>query len=152
MRRRDKELRDPEEIEDVLRRAQVIRIAICDNGKPYCIPMSFGYCNGFIYLHSAKEGRKLDLLRRNNLVCFEAEVDVEPVEAEKPCKWTMRYKCVIGIAEAHFVTEKEERRRALSCIFEHYSGRSYEFADEELENVEVIRLEIMEISGKKSPI
>lgn len=150
MRRKDKEIKDAGEIEEILRKAQVIRIAMCDNSTPYCVPMSFGYCNGSIYLHSAKKGRKLEILRANNLVCFEADVDVQLIRGGKPCDWTMSYKSVIGMAEAHFVTDEEEKRKALSCIVKHYSGESYEFSDEELKGVEVIRLDIKEISAKGS--
>jgi len=151
MGREDKEM-NAEEIEDVIRRAQVCRIAMCDEGVPYCVPVSFGYCNGRIYIHSAKKGRKLDVLRSNRLVCFELDVDVELLRiGDRPCNWTMRYRSVIGLAEAHFVTDREEKRRALSCIVKHYSGEDYYFSDEELEGVEVIRLDIREIRGKRSP-
>lgn len=152
MRRRDKEIGDFGEIEDVMRRALVCRVAMCDNGVPYCVPVSFGYCDGRIYIHSAKEGRKMEVLRTNRLVCFELEVDVELIRTgSRPCDWTMGYRSVIGLAEAHFVTDREEKRRALSCIVRHYSGENYDFSEEELESVEVIRLDIIEVSGKRSP-
>ncbi len=152
MRRRDKEIKEMEEIEDVIRRALVCRIAMCDGGTPYCVPVSFGYCDGRIYIHSAREGRKLEVLRANALVCFEFDVDVELIrKGSRPCDWTMGYRSVIGLAEAHFVTDEEEKRKALNCIIKHYSGKSYDLRDEELEGVEVIRLDVREISGKRSP-
>ncbi|MEM3740460.1 MAG: pyridoxamine 5'-phosphate oxidase family protein [Candidatus Korarchaeum sp.] len=152
LRRRDKEITDIREIEEVIRRAKVCRLAMCNGNIPYCVPVSFGYCDGKIYVHSAKEGRKLDLLRANNLVCFELDVDVELLRrGSRPCDWTMRYESVIGIAEAHFVTDKEEKRRGLDCIVRQYFGEGYEFSDEELERVEVIRLDLREVRGKRSP-
>ncbi|MCS7102725.1 MAG: pyridoxamine 5'-phosphate oxidase family protein [Candidatus Korarchaeum sp.] len=151
MRRKDKEITDIREIEEVIKRAKVCRLAMCDGAIPYCIPMSFGYRDGKIYVHSAREGRKLEVLRTNNVVCFELDIDVELIRRGKPCNWTMSYKSVVGLAEAHFVTDKEEKREALNCIMEHYSGESYDFSDEELERVEVIRLDVREIRGKRSP-
>ncbi len=87
MRRTDKEMRSSVEIEDVLPRALVLRIAVCnDDGTPYIVPMSFCYHNGAIYLHSAREGKKIELFRRRSRVAFEAEVDVEFVEkGANPC-------------------------------------------------------------------
>lgn len=152
MRRKDKEVRDLEEMEDILREAQVIRVAMCDDGTPYCVPMIFGYCDGKIYLHSAREGRKLSILKVRNTVCFEADVEVQLIRAAKPCDWTMKYRSVIGLAEASFITEREEKRRALCCIVRHYSGETCEFSDEELEKVEVIRLDVREMRAKRSPI
>lgn len=151
MRRKDKEITDFEEIEEIIRKAYVCRLAMCDGTIPYCIPVSFCYRDGKIYVHSAREGRKLEVLRVNNIVCFEFDIDVELVRRGKPCDWTMSYRSVVGLAEAHFVTDKEEKRKALSCIVEHYSGEGYDFSDDELEGVEVIRLDVKEVRGKRSP-
>lgn len=149
MRRIDKEMKDG--IEEVLRRAKICRIAMCDGGMPYCVPVIFCYSDGFIYIHSARKGRKIDILRRNNLVCFETEVDINLIRSGSPCEWTLAYKSVIGVGRASFVEDREEKRKALNCIIKRYSDEDFDVPDEELDKVEVIRIEIEEVSGKRSP-
>jgi len=152
VRRKDKEIRDRTEIEEILQEARVCRIGLCDGSVPYCVPMSYCYRDGVIYLHSATEGRKLDILRRNNIVCFEVDTGVELIMSERPCKWSMRYRSVIGTGRAYFVDDLEGKREALRCIVRHYSSESgdHDFTDEELRSVVVIRIEIEEMSGKRS--
>ena len=68
MRRKDREISDLGEIESIIQRADICRLAFCDRGKPYVVPLCFGYRRGAIYFHSAREGRKLDMIRNNRLV------------------------------------------------------------------------------------
>lgn len=58
MRRSDKEIKDKNIIQWILKEAQVCRIALCNDNKPYIIPMNFGFKDNYIYLHSAAEGKK----------------------------------------------------------------------------------------------
>ncbi len=151
MRRRDKEIKDLGEIEEILRSALVCRIALCDGNRPYCVPMIYCYDRGVMYLHSAKEGKKLEVLGRNNRICFEVEMDVDVVREGKPCAWTLRYKSVVGRGRAYIVEDPNEKRKALECLVERVSpGYEYHFSDDEVESVVVIRIEVEEVSGKVS--
>ena len=71
MRRKDKEITDPAQVYDVVKRARFCRIAMCDGDEPYVFPVNYGYSEGVLYVHSAPEGRKLDILERNDRVCFQ---------------------------------------------------------------------------------
>ncbi len=151
VRRGDKEIGDLEEIERILKEAFICRIAMCEGDRPYCVPMIYCYEGGRIYLHSAKEGKKLEVLKANNRVCFEVETGVEVVRKGKPCSWTLRYRSVVGRGRAHIVEDLEEKRRALECILERVSpGYRYEFSEEEIGSVIVIRIDVEELSGKAS--
>lgn len=75
MRRKDREIVDRESMESVIRRASVCHLGMCEGESPYIVPLCFGYYDGVLYFHSAREGRKLDALRRNGRVCFEISVD-----------------------------------------------------------------------------
>lgn len=150
MRRQDKEITDPEIIDSVLREARVCRIALCDGGTPYIVPLSFGHDDGYIYLHCAPEGRKIDILKVNPRVCFELATDYEVLPAETACRFTMRYRSVIGYGVATFVEETQGKIRALHCIMRHYTGRDFTFTPKEVEGIAVIRIAIEEISGKQS--
>ncbi|MDY0040262.1 MAG: pyridoxamine 5'-phosphate oxidase family protein, partial [Desulforhabdus sp.] len=105
MRRKDKQIDDPTELEAVIRNAIVCRIGFSGNDVPYIVPVNFGYRENRLYFHSAPEGRKIDILRQNNQVCFEMETDVEVVRADSPCNWSTKYRSVIGHGKATFVED-----------------------------------------------
>jgi len=151
MRRKDKEIEDKELIEVILRRASICRIALSENDVPYIVPLCFGHKDNFLYFHSAKEGRKIDMIRKNNNVCFEIEIDTELVAAENPCNCSMKYYSIIGFGKAFLIEDTEEKREALDIIAEHYSGKSSsEFPETALHNVTVIKVKIETMTGKKS--
>ena len=75
MRRYEREMADKAELEAVLAKATVVHLAMVDEGRPYVVPMNFGYADGCLYLHGAKEGRKMRILRRNPAVCFNLFTD-----------------------------------------------------------------------------
>ena len=135
---------------EVMRRAQVCRLAMSDGHQPYIVPLCFGYQEGVLYIHSAAEGRKLDMIRKNDCVCFEFEADVELVENPGPCDWSMRYKCVIGYGKAHFIEETEEKRKALNIIMSQYSSAEFNFPQGSLSRTVVIKIAIESISAKQS--
>ena len=66
MHRNDKEIKDVAAIEGVLRAAKVCRLGLCDGDRPYVVALCFGYDGDALYFHSAGQGKKLDILRKNN--------------------------------------------------------------------------------------
>lgn len=66
MRRKDKEINDEKKIEQILKKSAICRIALCDQGRPYLVPMNFGYKKNCLYPQSASEGRKIGILRSKN--------------------------------------------------------------------------------------
>jgi nitroimidazol reductase NimA-like FMN-containing flavoprotein (pyridoxamine 5'-phosphate oxidase superfamily) len=151
MRKKEKEVRDKNTIESVMKRATICRIGLSENDVPYVVPLNFGYKDNCLYFHSAKEGKKIDMMRKNNTVCFEIDVDNELVRAENPCKWSMKYYSVIGFGKAFFLEDSREKRQALNIIMEHYAGKSsFEYPEMALDSVAVIKVEIDSITGKRS--
>jgi nitroimidazol reductase NimA-like FMN-containing flavoprotein (pyridoxamine 5'-phosphate oxidase superfamily) len=150
MRRRDREIEDREAVESILREATVCRVALSVNDVPYVVPLNFGCEDGCLYFHSAPEGKKIEIIKQNSNVCFEVDIDHELVEAEKACDWTVRYRSVIGFGKAFLVDDPEEKRRALDIIVGHYSDRSYEYTNEAVSRVAIVRVEIESMTGKQS--
>lgn len=150
MRRNEKAMTTETEIMEVIRRAEVCRLGLSDEGQPYIVPMNFGYADGALYLHAAPQGRKLEIVRKNNRVCVEFEADAEVVPGEKACNWTMRYKSVIAVGEAFLVEDTEEKLAALRVIMDHYTEGEYEFAEKAVARTLVIKVVIKSMSGKKS--
>ncbi len=150
MRREDKEIKDKDEIESIIQRATVCRVAFSENHVPYIVPVNFGYKDYCLYFHSAPEGKKIDAIRQNGNVCFEMDIDQEVVRAETPCDWGMKYRSVIGFGKAFLVRDVEEKRKALNTIAEHYSGKPSVYPESAISNVAIIKVEIESMTGRKS--
>ena len=150
MRRAEKKISDRAELDSIIRQASVCRLALCDEGTPYIVPVCFGYQDNNLYFHSAGEGRKLKILERNNLVCFEMDIDTRLVVNSKPCDWSMRFLSVIGTGRAHQVEDPAEKIEALNRIMSHYSGPPGDYDQDLIDKTTVIRIEIESMTGKKS--
>lgn len=150
MRRKDKEITERRFLEDILRRAEVCRLALFDEEYPYIVPLNFGYEENVLYIHGATSGTKLDLIRRNPNVSFETEVDLEVLASENPCNWSMRYRSVVGRGRAAILETPEEKRHGLNVVIKHYGKESFHFPDEALRAVTVIRVDVTDMTGKES--
>ena len=150
MRRKDKEITEKSEIESIIRNALVCRLGLTDNGTPYIVPLCFGYKDNRLYFHSAKVGRKIEILKRNSEVCFEFDDNVEVQAAKAACDWGMKYRSVIGYGRASFVEDPEEKRNALDVIMAQYADGAFEYSEKEFRKALVIKVEIESITGKKS--
>jgi uncharacterized protein len=151
MRRSDKEITDPNTIQRILREAEVCRIALSDGEKPYIVPMNFGYKDNALYLHSAGEGYKVDILKVNNNICFQMDIKTEMVRSKNPCDWGMKYLSVIGQGKAQLIQNLPEKKEALDVIMRKYSPDVFfEYSDESVKKVAVIKVKIEDMTGKKS--
>ena len=150
MRRKEKEILDREEIESIIRKADVCRLGLSDNNIPYIVPLNFGYRDSCLYFHTPKVGKKIDMIKGNNRVCFELDIDHEVVRAENPCDWNMKYRSVIGYGRAFLLEDIDEKRRALDIIVEHYSGRLNEYDEKLVNRLAIIKLQVESMTGKKS--
>jgi uncharacterized protein len=150
MRRDEKEIADRGEIDRIIRRAVVCRLAFESQGEPYLVPVCFGYDGNSLYFHCAPEGRKLDMLAPGARVCFELEADVGVITADSACGWTMAYSSVIGWGSAAIVENQAGRKAAMNTIMNQYGGPDGPYADRALGRTAVVRIEIEQISGKCS--
>lgn len=152
MRRKDKQTRDPEVVARILREAQTCRLAMADHDTPYVVPMNFGCIGHTIYLHSAAEGRKIDILRRHPKVCLQFDIGGSIVRADNPCKWGVRYESLIAFGTAGFVDDPAHKAEGLKAILNHYSPGSYAFSEDALKAVAVIEIQMAQITVKQSGV
>ncbi len=151
MRRQDKEIKDKAEMEEIVKKVKVCRIAMCDGNIPYVVPVNFGYKDNSFYFHSASEGRKIEILRRNNNVCVEMDLEHEIIIGKMPCASGTKYKSVIGFGKAFVIENVEEKKTAMSIIFNHCSdGKTFEFQERHLKRVTLFKIVIDQITGKNS--
>ena len=89
--RREREVTDPAQILDILNRSKIVHIAMVDGDEPYMVPMNYGFTMEegklTLYLHGAKKGRKLDVMRANPKVFFSMECDVQPFPGDIACRY-----------------------------------------------------------------
>ena len=149
MRRTDREIKEREIIDEIINKADICRIAMCDGDMPYIVPANYGYDGKNIYIHSAKVGRKVDVLKQNNNVCVEVDVDQKLVRDEIACKWTIEFRSVIGFGKAYFLEDLDEKKNALDLLMRHYEPKKeFTYKQKMLEEVAIIKIELDEVTGK----
>ena len=153
MRRADRKITDQKEIEAIIKKADVCRIALIDGELPYMVTLNFGYKSGtpaVLYFHCANEGRKLDIIKNNNNVCFQMDIDHELTTGKSACGYSMNFKSIVGYGKIHKVTNKQEKIEGLNYLMKQYSDRDdFSYEEKMLEVTTVLKLEIEELTGKQ---
>lgn len=153
MRRKDREIKEIADIELIISGSDVCRIAFADNNVPYIVTLNFGYTGGdhpALWFHCANEGKKLEFMKKNNLVCFEFDTDHELYKGENGCDWGMKFSSIIGYGRLSVVADNETRIYALDSIMAHYSDKKgFAYDEKVLVNTTVLKLEIEEMTGKR---
>lgn len=153
MRRNDREITDPNEIFDILRRCEVCHLAL-GGEYPYVLPLNFGFCheNGILtlYFHGASEGEKLDRIRRDPRAGFAAETNVRLRVSESPCGCTAGFESVIGFGAASVVTDPDEREKGLTLLLRHCGHEgNLDFDPRVLEKTTVFKLTADRFTAKR---
>ena len=148
MRKKEREIKDRKAIDGIIRRCRVCHLAMCDDGQPYVIPLNFGYDGRFLYFHAALEGRKIDIIKRNNRVGFEFDILHDIVTAQHACDWGAKYESVIGSGTAEIVDDLDAKKEALEWIMRQYGSGVNDFSYEIIKKTLILRVLILEISGK----
>ena len=152
MRRQDREITDRKEIIGIMKSCDACHIAFHNDDFPYIIPLNFGMSYDGetikLYFHSAKEGTKLDLLRKNSKVAFAMDCNHNLVMRDNG-SCTMEYESVCGNGTLRLV-EDEEKEFGLTAIMEQYHGeKECHFPEQVLKMTEVMELTVNEITGKR---
>ncbi len=152
MRRRDREITDIKEIEKILENAFVCHLGLVDGDRPYVVPMNYAYHGGAIYIHCASKGRKLDILAKNNKVCFEMEFTPGTIveNGDQPCEWGTKFRSVIGNGRAVILETNEEKTAGLNIIVGRFSDGKFAFPEHEVLATTVIRIDIEDMTGKSA--
>jgi len=164
----DREIKGPADILAIIEAADSCRLAFIDHrgGKPmpYVVAMNFGFEpgpggpeTGTFWFHCAREGLKLDLLRRQPDVCVQLDCDHEPVTNASGCGWGMRYASVLARGRASIVEDSEQRRHGLDCLMDHYErlwsvppgGRPHEYDAKSVALTTIFRVDVDSLSAKR---
>jgi hypothetical protein len=138
-------------IDEIIHKCIVCHVAMVDTeNKPYVLPFNFGYRDGIIYLHSAPEGKKIDILNNNAQVCvaFSTDYLLRYQNEEVACSWSMKYRSVLAYGTVEFITGLEEKTDALNIIMKKYAEKEFTFSKPALENVKVYRIDVKKFEGR----
>lgn len=126
MRRHDREILDEAKIDEIISACTCCRLGFADGAHCYIVPLSFGFAHDeqrIFYFHSAREGRKLSLVRALGRAGFELDGGYALHGGKTPCQYSCAFQSVIGEGAIEEVTDPAEKRRALSCILSHTAGK-----------------------------
>ena len=153
MRRKDRQINEIEDIEQIISGSDVCRVAFADNNIPYIVTMNFGYRGGVqpcFYFHCANEGRKIEMLGKNGYVCFSLDKGHELYSGENGCDWGMKFSSVVGYGNISVINDRDEKISGLNCIMSHYSDKkNFSYDERVLINTSVLRLDVEEMTGKR---
>lgn len=142
----EREITDIDALDEVLKKAEVCRIALIDeNGYPYIIPMFFGYSLGEgaleLYFRCEEKGRKFDLLKKNNSAGFEIEDIGEFFPSDNPAEFTAEYRCITGTGVIENITGIE-KITGLNLIMKKYISSEHEhnISEQTLNSLAVLKL------------
>ena len=154
--RRELEVTDMREIIDILDKSKIVHVAMVDEGEPYMVTMNYGYTmedgNLTLYIHGAREGRKIDVMKVNPNVFVEMECDIAPFDGDLPCQYGMAYASIMGKGKATIIENAEEKMQALSILMKSQTGKDFTFNERLVSIVTVIRIDVEEYTAKKREI
>ena len=153
MRRKEKEITSKQELIDILNTTKYVTVAMCIENNPYLVTLTHGYDakNNSIYFHCAKEGKKIDILKQNNVVWGQALIDHGYVEG----KCDHLYATIHFKGMASFVEDINEKEKALKIMIKQQEKipepvMKDQITKESVRNVTIGRIDLTFLSGKKS--
>lgn len=87
-----------------------------DGGWPYAVPMSYAFDGEKLYFHCAREGHKLDAIRREARASF-CVVDRDEVVPEE---YTTYFRSVIVFGRVRILEDEAQMRAAIELLARRY--------------------------------
>lgn len=154
VRRKDRELTDPQKIQEIIAKCDCCRLGLVDDGEAYIVPLNFAFVpagdRGVFYFHSANEGHKIQLLRRQKTVSFELDCDHRLRVGDVACRYGYAYQSVMGRGTVTFVEDTAEKQWALARLMTRYTKQTdWQFTEPEVSAVQVIKLTVSHWTAKQ---
>ena len=155
MRRKDREITNFNEMIEIIKKCDSCVLALNDEGFPYLVPMNFGMDieDGqlYLYFHCAKEGRKLELIQKDNRASFEMDCEHKLVLQEEEMECSMGYASVIVQGIIEFVAE-EDKFDALKILMRQYRSEDFPFDTRMLGVTTVLKMKVLHMTGKRKKV
>ncbi len=154
-RRKDRTMGSSREMELLLSRMPVGRLALVTEDGPYVVAVNYLLLEGSIYFHSGHGGRKMEALRVDPRVCFLVDEVGPQVLWEKGCGISQIYESVICFGKAEVVEDPIVKRRILKKMVQKFVAVNNPVVlleDENIAKTAVVRIIIESMSGKANRI
>lgn len=116
------------------------------------VPLNFGMDieDGqlYLYFHCAMQGKKLDLIRKDNRATFEMDCDHNFILYDERMSCTMGYSSVVGHGIIEFV-EEEKKYKALKILMRQYHAEDFQFNKDMIKVTTVLKMKVLDITGKR---
>jgi nitroimidazol reductase NimA-like FMN-containing flavoprotein (pyridoxamine 5'-phosphate oxidase superfamily) len=151
VRRKDREITEPDEMHQVLKATKYVTIALCMEGEPYLVALSHGYdkTRNCLYFHCASEGKKLIYAKANPQVWGQAVLDFGVTQE---CDYV--YSSVHFSGNLSLITDLNEKKHAMEVLIRQVSldpeAKLAKIKPEKLESTTMGRIDIDYISGKSN--
>lgn len=152
VRRKDREITDPSELQHLLKCTKYVTVAFCMENEPYLVSLNHGYdeTRKCLYFHCAPEGKKLVFLKANNKVWGQAVLDFGVTDE---CDYA--YTSVQFSGKIHLIDDLVEKQHAIEVLVRQVSlnpeAKLAKIKPEKLEKTTIGRIDIDYMSGKKHP-
>ncbi|MGE4454406.1 MAG: pyridoxamine 5'-phosphate oxidase family protein [Sphaerochaeta sp.] len=120
-----------------------------DDDYPYAVPLNYVYREGKLYMHSAKNGHKVDAITNHAKVSFTVVGKDSIVSKE----YTTYFSSVIAFGRARFATGEEYKRAFHSLVDKYAADQPPEERSKEVEHCSqaiIIAIDIDHITGKQA--
>lgn len=147
MRRHKQELSNQECIEILNAQPRGVLAVLGDDDYPYAVPMDYVYVDGRVYFHSAKEGHKIDSIKRHAKASFCVLND----GVKKEDSWWYTFKSIIVFGEIRILDDNDEKRDKLTYLGNKLFPTPEDTKNEIerlLDKTEVFELEVEHMTGK----
>ena len=142
---------DKECMERILCEGDIGHLAFVSD-EPYVIPINYTYSRGRILFHCALEGKKLDLIRTNPRVCFEASSQEGHPAPHAADVCDAPWESVLCWGEARIVDDLEERQAILEEFQERYDypkGARNPVTPERVKGCGAVEITVRRMTGRK---
>jgi nitroimidazol reductase NimA-like FMN-containing flavoprotein (pyridoxamine 5'-phosphate oxidase superfamily) len=150
VRRRDREVTDPEELRRILRSTRYVTVALCMDQDPYLVSLSHGYDekHNCLYFHCAPEGKKLVFAKANDRVWGQAVKD-----------YGITDECDYAYTSVHFqgrlsiIDDLTEKQHGMEIMIHQLSttpeAKLAKIKPEKLATTTMLRIDIIGMTGKR---
>lgn len=153
IRRKEKAIQNPAELQAIILEAKYITIAMCHNNEPYLVTLIHGFDaeKNCLYFHCAGAGKKVEILKENAVVWGQALMDKGYIQG----KCDHLYATAQFRGKVTFLDNHEEKKEALINMIHRLENDPQTVVDnqitsESVDRVTIGRIDIDFMSGKKA--
>ena len=145
-------IEDQEQIDEIINSCDVCHLGVIDTeGRPYVVPMNFGYLDGYIYLHGGNFGKLIDSLKKNPDACitFCTDTVLAYQNVEVACSYRVQGKSIVARGAIEFILDYDTKVDSLNALMSQFTDKKFTYNSPAIKNVEVYRMKLDDFTAKE---